>query len=457
MLNQVFPSINAIILLDFNLVKGERHEPTSSHYTTLCTSTSLDDLCSDCLHIARRTGFLKRLRKINPLLFLRALAITSFQAGPSFRLIALSLSLLSSRNITKQAVAKHMGRQCAEFVRCAVSALILKLSSAEKLRDAGIFHAFSRVLIQDSTQIRLPQHLADYFPGPANQNRKVGAAMKIQVVYNLLDETFTYFGLSGFRRTDQAASADILSVASTGDLVLRDLGYFAVPVFQTLIDRGVHFLTRLRQNVAILDPQSLKRVDLLKKLRNHRFFDQSILLGAERKVQVRLVALPVPEQIANERRRKTKSNRDKRLNPSKEDLELLGWNIYVTSVEPSIWSPETIQNVYGVRWRIEIIFKSWKSHFNLTMTATGSADQVEALIWAKLFAICLFQKIFAFFEHNTPTSISLLKSAQFFPLLLLSSLKDYITTALHSRLIDTHLRLEKRRKNGHLSPHRLLS
>jgi len=328
-----------------------------------------------------------------------------------------------------------MGRECTEFVRGVVAALILKLSSAQKLRDAGVFDAFRRVLIQDSTQIRLPQHLADYFPGAANQNRKVGAALKIQVVYNLLDETFTHFGLSGFRRTDQAASPDILSVASPGDLVLRDLGYFVIPVFQKLIDRGVHFLTRLRQNVAILDPQSLKRIDLLKELRNRGFFDQSILLGAERKVQVRLVALPVPEQIANERRRKAKSNRDKRLNPSKEDLELLGWNIYVTSVESSIWSPETVQNAYGVRWRIEIVFKSWKSHFNLTMTATGSASQVETLIWAKLFAICLFQKLFAFFEHSTPRPISLLKSAQFFCLLLLSSLKDYITTAQNSRLI----------------------
>jgi len=382
--------------------------------------------------------------------------MTSFQAAPSFRLIALSLSLLSSQNITKQAVAKHMGRECVEFIRGAVSALIFKLSSADKLRHLGVFQAFRRVLLQDSTQIRLPEHLADYFPGPTNQNRKDGAALKIQVVYNLLDETFAYFGLSGFRRTDQAASVDILSVAKPGDLVLRDLGYFATPVFQKLIDRGVHFLSRLRQNVAILDPQSLKRIDLLKRLRSYGQFDQNILLGAEQKVQVRLVALPVPEQVANERRRKAKNHRDKRRNPSKEDLELLGWNIFVTSVESRTWSPQTIQKVYGVRWRIEIIFKSWKSHFNLTMTTTGSADQLEALIWAKLFAICLFQKLLACFAHRTLRPISLLKSAQLFPLLLLSSLKDYITAGLSAELIDTHLRLEKRKKKSSLSlPHSL--
>ena len=101
-----------------------------------------------------------------------------------------------------------------------------------------------------------------------------------------------------------------------------------------------------------------------------------------------------------------------------------------------------------MRWRIEIIFKSWKSHLSLTVTATGSADQVEALIWAKLFAICLFQKMLACFDHCMPKPISLLKSAQLFPLLLLSSLKDYITAGLSTKLIDTHLRLEKRKKNS---------
>lgn len=354
-------------------------------------------------------------------------------------------------------MAKHIGCECVEFLRGAVSALVFKLCSADKLRHSGVFHSFNRVLIQDSTQVRLPNHLARYFPGPANQNRRDGAAMKIQVIYNLLDETFPCFGISGFRRTDQAAASDILAVARRGDLVLRDLGYFSTLVFRQLIDRGVHFLSRLRQNVAIFDPHSLKRVDLLKELGRYGQFDQNILLGVEQKVPVRLVALPVPEQVANERRRKAKNHRDKRRNPSKQDLELLGWNIFATSVDSSIWSPETIPKIYSLRWRIEIIFKSWKSHFNLTKTATGSAFQVEALIWAKLLGICLFQKLFVYFEHFAPRPVSLLKLAQLFPLLLSSSLKDHIITGLSAQLAATHLWLESRKKNGYMTTPGLLS
>jgi hypothetical protein len=70
--------------------------------------------------------------------------------------------------------------------------------------------------------------LAPDFPGAANQGNKKQATLKIQVIYDLLSETFAHFSLSGFTRTDQAASADVLTVAQAGDLVLRDLGYFVL-------------------------------------------------------------------------------------------------------------------------------------------------------------------------------------------------------------------------------------
>ncbi len=406
--------------------------------------------------MARRTGFLKRLRKIKPFLFLHALAVAAFGAAPSFRSIALTLSLLSSQTITKQAIAKKMDYECIHFLRSAVFALIQRLSTFHNLRQTEVFQPFRRVLIQDSTQIRLAKHLANHFPGPANQNRKDGAALKIQAVYDLLGESFSYFRLSGFTRTDQMASADILSIAEPGDLVLRDLGYFSTQIFQRLLDRGVHFLSRLRQNVSISDPQTSKPIDLLKILRRYGRFDQEILLSAEHRVLLRLVALPLPEQVANERRRKAKNNRDKRRNPSKHHLDLLGWNIFVTSVDSHTWSPETVEQVYRVRWRIEIIFKSWKSHFNIANTPTGSAIQVEVLIWAKLFAICLFQRLCGCLELYIPKSVSLLKLAQFFPWLLIASLFGPTTAELRLEPIHKHFQLEKRRKYIYdLTPHLL--
>jgi Transposase DDE domain len=361
----------------------------------------------------------------------------------------MTLSLLSSQSITKQAIAKKMNQECIHFIRDAVFALIQRLSTFHRLRKTALFSSFHRVLLQDSTQIRLPDRLAYKFPGATNHKKQDGAALKIQAVYDLLGETFHYFHISGFTRTDQTASPDIFKVAKSGDLVLRDLGYFSTAIFQKMLDRGIHFLSRMRRDVSVIDPKTLKPINLVECLRRCPRFDRTILLGAEQKVMVRLVALPVPEQIANERRRKAKNRRDTRFKLSARNLALLGWNIFVTSVDSQTWDPETVQEVYGVRWRIEIIFKSWKSHFNLTKTPTGSAVQVEVIIWAKLFAICLFQKLVGGLEFYTAKRISLLKSAQFFNWILLLSLTR---VEIPLEAIQRHLELEKRKKAYNPTP-----
>ena len=336
------------------------------------------------------------------------------------------------------------------FVRSAVFALISRLSEGNAGRQRGVFSFFRRVLIEDSTNLRLPQHLAPDFPGAANQSNKKQAILKIQVIYELLSETFVHFSLSGFTRTDQAASADVLTVAKAGDLVLRDLGYFVLGVFKKMLDKGIHFLSRFRIDVSIYDPFTLKAIDLLKELRTHGRFDRQVLIGAQQRVALRLVAVPLPEQVANARRRKAKNNRDRRCNISKRNLELLGWELFVTSVPDTIWNSQTVAQIYRIRWRIEIIFKSWKSHFNLTSIPTGSAHQLEALIWAQLLAICLFQPMFGALDlycyTNFNTSLSLLKTAPLFPLMLICPIMNCNDFNLMISILIKHFALETRTK-----------
>lgn len=336
-------------------------------------------------------------------------------------------------------------------MRIAVFTSIASISKFEKLRDDKVFEPFRRVLIQDSTVVSLPPHLASHFPGPANQTRKKLAALRIQAVYDLLGENFPHIEITGFRRIDQAASGDILTVARPGDLVLRDLGYFSIPIFKYMLDSGIHFLSRLPYKVSILDPATLKPIDLLAELKRKGRLDQTVLIGAKHRLCVRLVALPLPEQVVNQRRRKAKNNRDTSCNPSKRHLEILAWNIFVTSVPDSIWSPEAVDKVYSARWRIEIIFKSWKSYFHLTKTPTGSVYELETFIWAKLLSICLFQNIFArldlYYSKYPETQASLLKTAQFFNCLLTSLLATICPVQCSIEVIEQHLRVEKKKKD----------
>ena len=89
-----------------------------------------------------------------------------------------------------------------------------------------------------------------------------------------------------------------------------------------------------------------------------------MLLGKAEQLPVRFVVLKLPQNVADERRCKARLNRDKRQKITEVSMYLLGWAFFITNVPVDIWQPLDLPKVYRMRWRIEIIFKTWKSHFH---------------------------------------------------------------------------------------------
>jgi hypothetical protein len=258
-------------------------------------------------------------------------------------------------------------------------------------QNQGWFKPFQRVLLHDSTVEPLPDHLANVFPGPGNGRKRRYAALKLQFICDLIHGQVLHLSLSGFRRNDQAASPDILNLAQKGDLIIRDLGYFVIKVFEQLALKGAYFLSRYRHGVLLYDPDTGQPLELAKLLRPGQSLDRNVLLGKE-KLPVRLVALAVPEAVANERRRKARNNRDRRLNPSAQKLYLLGWNIFVTNVPRTIWPAKALGPIYRLRWRIEMIFKAWKSHLRLRELNCRTANLLRLSVMTKLlFCIAVYR------------------------------------------------------------------
>ena len=105
--------------------------------------------------------------------------------------------------------------------------------------------------------------------------------------------------------------------------------------------------------------------DLCKVLRKGGSLDDWVRLGTKEQFKCRLIAIPLPDQVANERRRKAREDRHSKASHSKKYMELLGYNIFITNVDEGIWSVKQIAEAYRCRWYIEILFKGWKSHLNL--------------------------------------------------------------------------------------------
>ena len=337
---------------------------------------------SDLMALARQCGFLQREPRKAPVFNLAcAFVAVAAETVVSLERVAAVIALSIQGTYRKQSVHERLGPALERFLGHLATTLLEPLTSPVKA--PGWFASFTRVLLGDSTVEPLPDQLADVFAGPGNGRPRRYAAMKVQLVCDLLHSQVLQVSLSGFRRNDQAAAPDILSVLQPGDLVLRDLGYFALPVFAKIQRRGAFFLSRYKHGVLCLDPVTGGRLDLAKLLRAHGALDREVLLGAE-KVPARLVAQPVSEALANERRRQAQANRDRRLNPSPARLYLLGWNLLVTNVTRTVWPAKAFQPIYRLRWRVEMIFKAWKSHLGLRELNCRTADLLRLSVLSKL-------------------------------------------------------------------------
>jgi hypothetical protein len=361
---------------------------------------------------ARQTGFQQRLpRKIPMTSFVLALVALAAETALSLERIATVISLAAQTPYTKQAFHERLGQPLQDFLAQVATLLFDRLGLAVK--QQGWFRAFRRVLLHDSTVEPLPEHLAELFPGPANGRKHRYASLKIQFVCDLLSAQTLHLSLSGFTRNDQAASPDILRILQPGDLIIRDLGYFVLSVLEKIDSAYAFFLTRYRHGVLLYDPATGEPIPLAKLLRPGQSLDRHVLLGKE-KVPVRLVAQPVCQALANQRRRQARTNRDYRLNPSPERLYLLAWNLFVTNVPRSVWPAKALQPIYRLRWRVEIIFKAWKSHLGLRQLNCRTAPLLSLSVLTKLlFCIIVYQLCNALdLLQDHPQHVSLLRLAR---------------------------------------------
>jgi Transposase DDE domain len=337
----------------------------------------------DAETLARRSGFLRRTpRKIPIPDLLLAFSALAYESVLSLERIASMIGLAAQCPYSKQAFHQRLTSSIQDFMASVALALFGRLSAP--LHREGYFGSFARVLLHDSTIQSLPRRLAAVFPGSSNQKSKTRAALKIQWICDLLSGSLLQLSLSSFRRNDQAAAGDILSVIKKDDLLLRDLGYFSLPVLAQLNKLGAFFLSRFRPDVMVRDPQTKQELDLLKLLQRSARLDRWVLLGQEQH-PMRLVALPVTQEVANRRRALARNNRDQRCAPSPKRLALMNWQLFVTNVNSTLWPARVVAKIYRLRWRIEIIFKSWKSHLRLGELNCRSAELVRLSVLLKLF------------------------------------------------------------------------
>ena len=146
------------------------------------------------VEIALGTDFIKRKRLIDPLDFLSAVCLESAIGIASYNDIAAHIDADSSLSVSRQAIWKKVKGPCEEFFKKILAVVITNKINNNLIEIIKSENTYKRILVEDSTMIRLPIRLFSDFSGVANGQSKVCNA-RVQCVYDLLSEQFVSFSI----------------------------------------------------------------------------------------------------------------------------------------------------------------------------------------------------------------------------------------------------------------------
>lgn len=355
--------------------------------------------------ISLKIGVIARSpKKIEINKLVNIILVETQKGSPSFNDIASKYQAAYNENPSKQAVNKKFTTETVELFK-----KLLEISISQKIKTikSKVIN-FNRIIIQDSTIIRLPDRLYELFGGVSNQSAKL-CNVRIQCVYDIVSGKFLKFTIDPYRKNDVSVADD--TKVKKNDLLIRDRGYFKVNEFSMHEKNGSYCIYRYKFNTSFLDATTKKSINLLKIVEKNKFIDMIVCLNDKKRTKIRLVATPISEDAANERRRKAK--KDCRSNPSEEHIKLLGYSIFLTNIPSEIANNENIFLLYSLRWRIEIMFKSWKSNMSFSKVHNISMFQLKIYLYARFILVVIaIQRIYAFF-----TPILALKHSRYLSLL----------------------------------------
>ena len=135
-------------------------------HNTLPAARSLFSI-SRLEEIARRTHFVVRnSRKFSVAAFLLVILQSVSSGKASFNQLAMALMDLNLLSTSKQAIHKRINKHAVSFLHQVIQDLLVGYSDyvLEEFNNRG----FNRILVEDSSTLRLPKSNAELFPAHGN-------------------------------------------------------------------------------------------------------------------------------------------------------------------------------------------------------------------------------------------------------------------------------------------------
>lgn len=354
-----------------------------------------------CNSLAKRCGFVQRsTSQLQGYEFAQAMMIPNgFLETETLNSLAVRMRKINPAcNLSAPALAQRINSAGAiAFMKACFEKVFLNIVKKDftQLLDLHNLSGFNRLLIEDSTTAELHEKLSPYFKGSGGSASK--ALIKINFIFDYLSEKVVDIEFCSGSIPDQALAGRIIQVLEKDDLVVRDLGYYALQKIKEIEQRGAYYVSRLKTDVNVYESKdSIEPLDLAKFLDKHVYqgiVDVEVFIGKERH-PVRLIACEMDEQAVNKRRRivnKAAKRSGKQM--SKKKLDLLKYCLFVTNISSTMLSGISVMAAYRARWRIELIFKHWKFCLKLHIFKGYNKERLLCFLYGRLIMILLVSSI----------------------------------------------------------------
>lgn len=296
-------------------------------------------------------------------------------------------------SMTKQSLDERYNTHSVEFIKSCFNRVLQIVNKGVVDRTMSL--PFSKIKLTDSTSFRIPDHLAVFYKGWEGQGGS--AILKMHLNYNFLNGEVEDIFLTDGAENDNTYKTGKEEVISKEELYVRDLGYFDLSQFRKIAEKKAYFLSRSKTNVTYYKKdgagkyQKVELADYLPKPGQTKEIEEIYVGAKKEKTKVRLVMEGVPEEVVLQRLKKLEryASRKQKAKISDQRKAMCYFNVFITNAPAEILPVSLVRMVYTIRWQIELIFKIWKSVFEIDKVKKMSIFRFECYIYSKLIAILL--------------------------------------------------------------------
>jgi hypothetical protein len=361
--------------------------------------------------LARETTFVQRESKLDGATFVQTLLFT-YLADPEATLDELTQTAAALNvDITTSGLTQRFTPAAATFLQRVLALAVQRVLAADRLA-IPILEQFAGVYIEDSTIIVLPPALRELWHGCGSATEQGEAAIKLTLRLELASGPLAGLSLHDGRVHDSRAAHPATTLPA-GSLYLADLGFFRLERLHQIEKQDGFFLSRLQAQTTVFSADGQRWDDLAALLATQAArVDLPVTLGVRQRLSARLIAVRVPQEVADQRRRRLRAEASRRgQTVSARVLTLADWTLFITNAPVTRLPLSAVLVVARARWQIELLFKLWKSHGRIDESRSGNPYRVICDVYAKLLAMIVQQWIWLISLWDYPDR-SLTKAAQ---------------------------------------------